>query len=207
MKSIKCFLSSLFVMLSVIVSAQDFAPVVQNVNKAKEVSDFMQVRSQLERFLMAQPQLSLATYYLAYVDIKLSLVDLSADNKEKYLAEAETCLNKLSGMKDIDKSEVLTLKGLRLYALMASNPQTNGPKYSGEIFSLYATALALNPNNPRPIILSALFKYDMAKYLHQTYESFPKDIEKASTLFAAQDSTLLTPTWGKNWVDFALSKK
>ena len=207
MRSIKCFLSSLLLMLSIVVSAQDFAPVVHNVNKAQEVSDYIQVRSQLERFQLAQPQLSLATYYLTYVDIQLSLVTPDADKKTKYLAEAETYLNKLSELKDIDKSEVFTLKGLRLYALMASDPQVNGPKYSGEIISVYATALAINPNNPRAIILAALFKNDMAKYLHETYESFPKEIEKASTLFAAQDSTMLTPTWGKSWVDFALSKK
>jgi len=207
MRSIKCFLSSLLLMLSIVVSAQDFAPVVHNVNKAQEVSDYIQVRSQLERFQLAQPQLSLATYYLTYVDIQLSLVTPDADKKTKYLAEAETYLNKLSELKDIDKSEVFTLKGLRLYALMASDPQVNGPKYSGEIISVYATALAINPNNPRAIILAALFKDDMAKYLHKTYESFPKDIEKASVLFAAQDSTMLTPTWGKSWVDFALRKK
>jgi len=207
MRSIKCFLSSLLLTLSIVVSAQDFAPVVQNVNKAQEVYDYIQVRSQLERFQLAQPQLSIATYYLTYVDIQLSLVTPDADKKAKYLVEAETYLNKLSGLNDIDKSEVFTLKGLRLYALMASDPQVNGPKYSGEIISVYATALAINPNNPRAIILAALFKNDMAKYLHKTYESFPKDIEKASALFAAQDSTLLTPTWGKSWVDFALSKK
>jgi len=207
MKSIKCFLTSLLLLFSIVLSAQDFAPVVQNVNKAQHVSDDIQVRSQLERFLLAQPQLSLATYYLAYVDIQLSLVTPDVEKKTKYLAEAETYLNKLSELKDIDKSELFTLKGLRLYALMSLDPQTNGPKYSGEIVSAYATALAINPNNPRAIILSALFKNDMAKYLQQTYDSFSKDIEKASALFAAQDSMVLTPTWGKSWVDYALSKK
>ena len=207
MKTIKNFLCVFFFVLPFIVSAQDLAPVVQSVNKAKDVSGLIQVRSQLERFIVAQPQQWLAGYYLAYVDVQLSFKVSANDDKLRYLAEAETYLNKLSELKETDKSEINTLKGLRLYALIASDPQTNGPKYSGEIISDYETALGINPNNPRAIILSALFKNDMAKFMHQTYGNFQKDIDNASTLFAAENSAVLTPTWGKSWVDFALTKK
>ena len=47
----------------------------------------------------------------------------------------------------------------------------------------------------------------MAKFMHQPYENFQKDVDKAAALFAAENETLLTPTWGKSWVDFALNKK
>ena len=194
-------------MVSVITSAQDLGPVVQKVNNAKEVSELIQVRSQLERFIVAQPQLWLAQYYLAYVDVQLSFRVPDKSEKSQYLSEAETYLNTISELKDTDKSEIYTLKGLRLYALIASDPQTNGPKYSGEIINDYETALGINPDNPRAVILSALFKNDMAKFMHQTYEDFPKDVDKAATLFANENKTGLTPTWGKSWVDFALTRK
>jgi len=180
---------------------------VQKVNNAKEVSELIQVRSQLERFIVAQPQLWLAQYYLAYVDVQLSFRVPDKSEKSQYLSEAETYLNTISELKDTDKSEIYTLKGLRLYALIASDPQTNGPKYSGEIINDYETALGINPDNPRAVILSALFKNDMAKFMHQTYEDFPKDVDKAATLFANENKTGLTPTWGKSWVDFALTRK
>ena len=194
-------------MVSVITSAQDLGPVVQNVNNAKEVSELIQVRSQLERFIVAQPQLWLAQYYLAYVNVQLSFRVPDKNEKSKYLSEAETSLNTLSALKETDKSEIYTLKGFRLYALIASDPQTNGPKYSGEIINDYGTALGINPDNPRAVILSALFKNDMAKFMHQTYEDFQKDVDKAASLFANESKTVLTPTWGKSWVDFALTKK
>ena len=207
MKTIKNVLCVLFIMVSVITSAQDLGPVVQKVNNAKEVSELIQVRSQLERFIVAQPQLWLAQYYLAYVNVQLSFRVPDKNEKSKYLSEAETSLNTLSALKETDKSEIYTLKGFRLYALIASDPQTNGPKYSGEIINDYETALGINPNNPRAVILSALFKNDMAKFMHQAYENFQKDVDKAASLFALESKTTLNPTWGKNWVDYASTKK
>ena len=207
MKTIKNVLCVLFIMVSVITSAQDLGPVVQNVNNATDVSELIQVRSQLERFIVAQPQLWLAQYYLAYVNVQLSFRVPDKNEKSKYLSEAETSLNTLSALKETDKSEIYTLKGFRLYALIASDPQTNGPKYSGEIINDYGTSLGINPDNPRAVILSALFKNDMAKFMHQTYEDFQKDVDKAASLFANESKTVLTPTWGKSWVDFALTKK
>ena len=207
MKTIKSLMCVLFLSLSLVISAQEFAPVVQNVNNAKDVSELIQVRSQLERFIVAQPQQWLAEYYLAYVDVQLSFRVPDKDDKSKYLSEAETSLNNLTALKETDKSELFTLKGLRLYALIASDPQTNGPKYSGEIINDYETALGINPHNPRAVILSTLFKNDMAKFMHQTYDDFQKDVDKAATLFDSENKTVLTPTWGKSWVDFALTKK
>jgi len=207
MKTIKSLLCVLLFMVSVITSAQELGPVVQNVNKATDVNELIQVRSQLERFIVAQPQLWLAQYYLAYVDVQLSFRVPDKNEKSQYLSEAETSLNTLSELKGTDKSEIYTLKGLRLYALIASDPQTNGPKYSGEIINDYETALGINPDNPRAVILSALFKNDMAKFMHQTYEDFQKDIDKAASLFTNENKTVLTPTWGKSWIDFALTKK
>ena len=207
MKTIKSVLCVLFFMLSFVTSAQDLGPIVQNVNKATDVSGLIQVRSQLERFVMAQPQQWLAEYYLAYVDVQLSFRVPDKNEKSQYLSEAETSLNNLSALKETDKSEIYTLKGFRLYALIASDPQTNGPKYSGEIMNAYGTALGINPNNPRAVILSALFKNDMAKFMHQGYDNFQKDVDKAATLFANESKTVLTPTWGQNWVDYALNKK
>jgi len=181
MKTTKNFLCVLFFVLSFIASAQDLTPVVQNVNKAKDVSELIQVRSQLERFIVAQPQQWLASYYLAYVDIQLSFRVPAKEEKWQYLDEADKYLSKLSELKETDKSEIYTLKGFRLYSLIASDPQTNGPKYSGEILSNYETALGINPNNPRAIILSALYKNDMAKFMHQSYNKFQNDVDKAAT--------------------------
>jgi len=207
MKTIKSFLCVLFFLLSVVVSAQDLAAVVSNVNKAKDVPELIQVRSQLERFIAAQPKGWLSGYYLAYVDVQLSFRVPSKNEKLRYLDEAGACLDKLSGLKEIDKSELFTLKGFRLYGLIASDPQANGPEYSGEIITDYETALKVNPNNPRAIILSALFKNNMAKFMHQTYDGFQKEVDKAAALFASENPTLLTPTWGKGWVDYALANK
>lgn len=207
MKAIKSYLCVLFFTLPFFVSAQEFSTVVEVVKKAKDTPELIQVRNQLERFGIVHPEEWLANYYLAYVDVQLSFRVSAKEEKQRYLADADTYLNKLPDLTGIDLSEVLTLKGYRLYGLIASDPGTNGPLYYGEITSYYEKALGLNPNNPRAIILSALFKNDMARFMQQAYPDFQKDVDKATTLFAAEDPATIAPTWGRFWVDFATAKK
>jgi len=207
MKTIKVYVCAILIALPFFASAQELASVVETVKKANQVPEFIQVRNQLERFSMNQPQEWLPYYYMAYADIQLSFMLPSKDDKKRYLTDAQSCLAKLTNLSGANQSEVYTLKGFRLYALIASDPQTNGPLYYGELTACYDKALALNANNPRALILSALFKNDMAKFMHQSYPDFQKEIEKAATLFAAEDTATVNPTWGKAWLDRAKAQK
>jgi len=207
MKTIKNYVWVLLLALPLLATAQDLTPVVQTLNKAKEVSELMQVRSKLERFSMAKPDVWLANYYLAYVDVQLSFQLPSKDEKAQYLREAEDYLNKLPELKGAELSEVYTLKGLRLYGLIASDPQTNGPRYSGEIMANYEKALALNPNNPRAMILRALFKNNMAQFMHQANPDFQQEVDKAAAAFETENTTAANPAWGRAWVQMARNSK
>ncbi len=207
MKTMKVSLCVMLFLLPLFVSAQELDSVVAMVNNAKSVLEFIQVRNQLERVSINHPQEWLADYYLAYTDVQLSFRLPLKEEKMRYLNDAQNYLKKLSDRAGADLSEVYTLKGYRLYALIASDPQTNGPRYYGEITADYAKAIELNPNNPRAIILSALFKNDMAKFMNQHYENFHKEVEKATTLFAGESTATIIPTWGKEWIDWALSKR
>ncbi|WP_321519874.1 hypothetical protein [uncultured Bacteroides sp.] len=207
MVTIESYLVAILLMLSSSICAQDLSAVVTDVNKANSEKEYVTVRNELERLCIQSPGEWLPHYYMAYVDVQLSFRTQSREARLKYINDAENYLKKLADKPDADASEVYTLKGYRLYALVAFDPQTNGPKYFGEVTQNYQKALELNPNNPRAIMLRAMFNNDMAKFMHRSYESFEAEISKAATLFTRNNEQPNHPSWGKEWFDNRLTVK
>lgn len=201
MKTIKIKLLTMFLIAPLFVLAQESPTEILNVKLAKTPIEFIQARNQLERLSLTTTQNWHTYYYLAYCDIQLSFMLPIKEDKIRYLTNAENYLKMLSDIKEVDPSELNTLKGFRLYAMIASDPQTNGPKYCGEITMYYEKALQMNANNPRAILLLALFKNDMANFMHQKYENLANDLDKAAKLLANEEITSIKPTWGKEWIE------
>lgn len=206
MKTIKFMLATVCILVSVTLSAQELPIDILNVKQAKSPIEFIQARNQLERLTLSKPNDWHISYYIAFSDIQLSFMLPSKEEKMRYLTDADNYLKQLSEIKEANQSEVNTLIGLRLYALIASDPQTNGPKYSGEIMMYYEKALKYNANNPRAILLLALFKNDMAKFMHQKYEDLSKELDKAMLLLKQEDKKSPNPTWGEEWISRAQKK-
>jgi hypothetical protein len=207
MTTIESFLVAILFMFSSNICAQDLSTVVAKVNKANSEKEYVTVRSELERLSMQSPGEWLPYYYIAYADVQLSFRTPSKEARLKYINDAESYLKKLADKPDADASEVYTLKGYRLYALIAFDPQTNGPKYFGEVTQNYQKAIDLNPQNPRAIMLLAMFNNDMAKFMHRNYEGFEAEISKATALFTRNNELPNHPSWGKEWLDNKLTVK
>ena len=207
MKTMKFYVFMMLLLIPLLVPAQELSPNLNNLKKAQSPADFVQARNQLERLNLVAPDNWLILYYLAYTDVELSFRIPTKEEKMRYLDEAHTYLKKLSDLSDADFSEVYTLRGYQIYALIATDPQTNGPKYFSDVSTWYEKALRINPNNPRALLLSALFKNDTAKFMNDIYENFYQDIEKAVALLTTENTEGLTPTWGKEWVDRILKRK
>jgi hypothetical protein len=207
MTTIESFLVAILFMISSSICAQDLSAVVTDVNRANSEKEYVTVRSELERLCMQSPGEWLPYYYMAYTDVQLSFRTPSREARLKYINDADSYLKKLADKPDADASEVYTLKGYRLYALIAFDPQTNGPKYFGEVTQNYQKALELNPDNPRAIMLRAMFNNDMAKFMHRNYENFEAEISKATSLFARNNGLPNHPSWGKEWIDNKLIVK
>jgi len=207
MKTIVFYMLTVLILLSSKICAQDLSTSVANLKKANTEKEYIAIRNGLERLCMQSPGEWLPNYYIAYADVQLSFRTPSKENKLKYLSDADTYLKKLTDISGTDASEVYTLKGYRLYSLIALDPQTNGPKYFGEVTLNYQTALKFNPDNPRAIMLLAMFNNDMAKFMHRTYDDFEAQISKATELFARANSLPNYPSWGKEWLDSRLSAK
>lgn len=206
MKTIKVMLVTVCILTSITLSAQELSTEVVNVKRAKSPVEFVQARNQLERLALSETKNWLTYYYIAFSDIQLSFMLPSKEEKARYLADADNYLKQLSDIKEADQSEINTLFGFRLYALIAFDPQTNGPKYSGEIMMYYEKALKINENNPRATLLLALFKNDMAKFMHQKYENLAQELDKATLLLKQEEKNSSKPTWGEEWINRAQKK-
>lgn len=136
-------------------------------------------------------------YYLAYTNMQLCFRNKNLDAKQELQDEAKLNLDKII-MGDI--SEVETLKGYCYMAYIATDPAINGPKYAQNVIDCYKKAIKNNPNNPRAIILNAVFQKNMQSFLGNTYKAYKSDISRAKKLLLNTDSTGLQPYWGKAYI-------
>jgi len=171
---------------------------VSRLDKAGTPEELKEVRNLFQRISLSNPSDWISPYYLAYTDINLFFRSNDGQLKNQFLEEAGEYLDKLKRMKGLSKdirSEINTLQGYWYYAQMSVNPQVNGPKYSGNVISLYSEALKLNPGNPRAIILNAYFQQSLSSFTGGNYSSLSSDIERAKSLHEKEDKNTAFPHW------------
>ncbi|MCD7938408.1 MAG: hypothetical protein LUG98_16235 [Tannerellaceae bacterium] len=172
------------------------AETVQQLDHVTTQEERIELRNRFERISSMEPDAWLPLYYQAYTDINLFFS--APQTGEKWLADAEECLEKLREIKRLPKevqSEIVSLRGYYYFALMALNPAQNGPKYSGNTLGLYGEALKLNPDNPRAIQLNALLQQQVAAFMGGSYAQLGEDMEKAARLHAEEDKESVLPHW------------
>ena len=184
---------SILMAISTFASAQTLEQIASKLNRPMPTVELRELRNQAERLCVNSSPDWLDYYYVAYADIELSFRTTNEQEKTQYLNDAQNYLSKIA---DGDRSEISTLQGYWYFALMALDPRVNGPKYASSIISCYEKALKINPDNPRAILLYAIFKNRMEKSMGGEYKELSSDIERAQKLFNAQDTLSKKPYWG-----------
>lgn len=159
-------------------------------------NNLMETRNRLQRELQTAEATWMTAYNLAYTDILMTFGIEDDSSKSRLLDEAEGYLSKLDAMEEADLSEVEALKAFRYLSLMNQNPSVNGPKYGGNMMVALEKAKKRNPDNPRAIILSAMYHKNMAAFMNQKYDGYDKEIAHAKELLQKQDTTEPAPVWG-----------
>lgn len=168
------------------------------LDSAKDMADMQQCRGQFERIAAMYPDNWLPTYYVAYCTIQMVFYPGEA-NKQQLLEDAKTKLEQLSADKKADPSEVNTLWGYYYNALVVLAPQ-NGQKYYQKVLESYDKAMKQNPENPRPVCLSAFYKQYLPAFLRSDKE-IAEGKEKAKELFDKEERTIDKPYWGKGFLE------
>ena len=160
-------------------------------------ADNLSVVNELKRLESMFPDEWLTTYYIAFLDLKVSFAT-PIEKQESLLKEALQKIKSLKQNKSANLSEIYTLEGYYYLALVAQNPSQNGQIYYKEIISCYSKAIAYDGANPRPVLLMTLFKNKMAQFTGGDQSSFCDELKKAELLFENFiPENKLNPNWGE----------
>lgn len=170
---------------------------LSKLDSANSVEEIQQTRNLFERISKQYSLEWMPGYYVAYCDVNSVFYDIKSSRNEMILVEAGKIIDDLHTFPNTDQSEVNTLKGYCLTAMIAINPKENGQKYSFEVIRLYETAIAQDPENPRPVILLTDFERRLPPFIRSDKRNTEEEKAKATLLFEKEKPNIEKPYWGK----------
>lgn len=164
------------------------------------------VANQLERISTAEPKEWLPGYYIAWLNIMMSIQEKDMNKKDAMLDKALDLIAKADAMMP-DHSEIYALKSFALSMKIGVDPATRGQKLGMESGIAVARAMKLDPENPRPYLL----KGQSAMYTPEQYGGgkevalpiLEQAVEKYKT-FKPKNSIM--PHWGAKRADEVLEQ-
>lgn len=174
---------------------------LNKLDSANTVEGLLQAGNQFDRISKNYSSEWLPVYYVAYCDINSVFYDPKSSRNEMVLVKADKAIEDLYAFPNADLSEINTLKAYRLTAMIVINPQVNGQKYSSEVIQLYETAIAQNPENPRPVILLADFERRLPPFIRSDKRNPEEEKAKAALLFEKEEPGIDNPYWGRVFLE------
>lgn len=214
MKTIKLYLSVVLSILAMgAAAAQSNDPAYKNamekqiaaVDTAKTPAQLVSAGGAFERIALKYAGQWQPAYYVAFAYSQSVLFNPKDETVETKLAKAKEWLDKLDNFKEADKSEVAMLKGYYFMALITTNPSANGQKYFAQVMTNYKEAIALNPENPRPRLMLAVFEKNLPEFL-RSKEDFCETMKTVGTLFEKEQKSIDKPYWGAGYYKMVAQK-
>ncbi len=171
---------------------------------AQSPDDLEKAAQHFDRIAKVESENWLPLYYAAFVR-SINAFSLDKNAAIKQVDNLEGVYSGLEEMKDVDQSELLTLRGLYRTVKVAKDPETYAMSLSGAIIKDYEDALKLNPNNGRAMYLMAQYNMGGAEFWGKDPKEYCPAIEKAKTLLVAEPDKTFAPHWGEQQVDEILN--
>lgn len=167
------------------------------INDDESIQGLFENINKLKRLSIIYPNEWLSDYYIALLDIKLSMGTKDEKKKESLLNEAKETLKSLKDKENTIESEILTLDGYYYYALIAKNPQKNGQLYYKDVIGAYQKAIAIDKTNPRPVLMLSIFQKMMSKFTGGENPNFCNELSKIEQLLeSSKPKNEVYPKWG-----------
>ena len=137
---------------------------IEMFDSSKTEVDFLKVSNYFYRISQVIKTDWLSSYYYAYANTSLSMMQEDNDLKEEYLDKALNILApfdtlKTASLDSIAMSEIYTLRAMIYVGKIFINPMINGIKYGPLSEQNIEKAKKLNVTNPRPYYLSGQSKF------------------------------------------------
>ena len=142
-----------FLMATVSINAQQTAPmralIGQSLSKMQQ-SDPQSVLNgiaELKRIDAMFPDSIQPKYQIALQSLVYAVSNPKAESTNNLVAETEQTINKLGDMKQMDQSDLFTLRGFLDMVRIVQNPAPNGQRYYLSVMENFDKALKINPDN------------------------------------------------------------
>lgn len=169
--------------------------------KAQTSAEHQEAANALERIAAAEKTKWEPHYYASYNYIMLSNKEKEAAKKDAYLDLAEKALNQAKTIQPND-SEITTLEGFIYMMRLTVDPASRGQEYSGKAYQSFGTALSLNPDNPRALVLMSQMQYGTAQFFKSPTTEACATLEKSLQKFESfKADNALAPQWGKSFAE------
>ena len=143
----------LFLMATVSINAQQTAPmralIGQSLSKMQQ-SDPQSVLNgiaELKRIDAMFPDSIQPKYQIALQSLVYAVSNPNSESTSNLMAEAEQTINQLGEMKQMDQSDLFTLRGFLDMVRIVQNPAQNGQRYYLSVMENFDKALKINPEN------------------------------------------------------------
>lgn len=179
--------------------------VIEKSGSAQTPDEYQEVANSFARIAKAEQNEWTPLYYAALNNLLMSFMEISADQKGKFISLAKSQIE--AGLKlKPGETELMVLKMLSYYGQMALNPM-DAMYMIGEVNTLIEQAKSLNPDNPRIYLTQAEAVFNMppefgggdaaAKPLLMTaMEKFNSFVPEGP----------LSPAWGKERCEMLLGQ-
>lgn len=114
--------------------------------------------AELKRIDAMFPDEDTPKFYIALQSLNYAVTNPHDDRTESLVAEAEEKINQMLDLKEVNESNLCTLKGFLYMVRIVQDPAQNGRKYYLDVMENYEKALKLNPDN------------ELAKQLQQKFQ-------------------------------------
>ena len=114
--------------------------------------------AELKRIEAMFPDEETPKFYIALQSLNYAVMNPHDDRTESLVAEAEERIRQMQELKEVNESNLCTLKGFLYMVRIVQDPAQNGRKYYLDVMENYEKALKLNPDN------------ELAKQLQQKFQ-------------------------------------
>lgn len=174
---------------------------IQAVYQAKTIDEYQQAVNSFDRIALAEKTKWEPHYYSAFGCIMMANQEKDAAKKDGYLDQAVAAIEKAKAIAPRE-SEVIALEGFAQMIRVTVDPASRGAQGSSLAMQAFGKASALNPENPRALMLSAQMQFGTARFFgSSTAEAcaiVTRSLEKFNTY---KSDNPLAPQWGKSMAE------
>ena len=142
-----------FLMATVSINAQQTAPmralIGQSLSKMQQSDpqSVLNAIAELKRIDAMFPDSIQPKYQIALQSLVYAVSNPKAESTNNLVVETEQTINKLGDMKQMDQSDLFTLRGFLDMVRIVQNPAQNGQRYYLSVMENFDKALKINPEN------------------------------------------------------------